>query len=111
MRPTTKVLKSFAIAGIHFRPKEVKQHMLSFNSETTIYLVREPENKFDRFAVKVMATSSDASEDLFCGYIPAMYSQVFSTLLENNIPLRASFVSVNPDAPKGIEVIIAVSLV
>ena len=36
----------------------------------------------------VMSTDPEIG-DFHCGYIPAMYSQIFSTLLENDIALKA----------------------
>jgi len=104
-----RILKIVPIVGISFRPKEVKKAMSAFNINTPIYFVQEKDNKFDSFAIKVMSHNADG-ERIFCGYVPAAYSQVFSTLLDHDIHLYPYIVSVNPNGEKGLEIFMAVQL-
>ena len=99
-----KDLKTLPIVGIKFRPRETKALLTTFNPSTPITLEPEPDNKYDRFALKVMHNGTH------CGYVPATHCQIFSVLIDNGIQLQARVFDVR-NTDKGIEVDIIISMV
>ena len=86
-----KDLMTLKIAGMKFH--EGVDIIEDVHDDEELTLILEPDNKFDRFAVKVMI------EGTMLGYVPATHSKIISTLIENNIKLEAFTTEVNPFNP------------
>ena len=67
------------IAGVSFRPREVKLLLQTLPDGYKVALLPEPSNKFDPFALQIIDPASEAH----LGYVPRSHSQIFATdLLE-----------------------------
>lgn len=69
------------VRGVNFRKKDFLKTSLQEND--LVNLVREGENKYDRFAIKV------EKDGKFLGYIPAYENIVLAMLLDQGVQLEA----------------------
>ena len=77
----------FYVAGVKFR-KNWKENLKILEEGDTVDLVPEPENPYDRFAVKIKHCN------VMLGYVPKVISREVSKLLPN---LRATITGLAPD--------------
>lgn len=70
------------VRGVHFRKKDFLSAQLKEND--AVNLVREPENQYDRFAIRV------EKDGKFLGYIPAYENIVMAMLLDQGVELEAN---------------------
>lgn len=69
------------IAGYKHRPIDAQAVVKGLEEGEQLFLEREPSNKYDPFAVKVIAADPDRT---FLGYIPKRYSERVSMALVND---------------------------
>lgn len=79
-------LAEFMIAGVRFR-----NNVPELDPDTSLIFIPEPDNKFDAYAVKIMATNSGVLHHM--GYVPKHLSRVAAVLLAKNIPLTGRVVA------------------
>jgi hypothetical protein len=95
--------RTFFVAGVQFRPKEDIGHAYNFvahlkaNNDDKLpdipcKLVGEPQNKFDRYAVKVLI-----HDDFHIGYIPKPINVDVWALRDAGLKPTARLVEFNPD--------------
>jgi len=85
MNDTSKILAVLPVAGTkHYDAKNV-----TLAVGNPLRLFREATNPHDRFAVAIIFVDPKGQEHKL-GYIPATHSQIFSTLLDNDIYLSCS---------------------
>lgn len=77
------------VRGVHFRKKDFLSASLKENER--VNLVREPENKYDRFAIRV------EKDGKFLGYIPAYENIVMAMLLDQGVQLEANVSEIKKD--------------
>lgn len=100
---TSKILAVLPVAGTkHYDAKNVT---LAVGNPLRFF--REATNPHDRFAVAIIFIDLKGQEHKL-GYIPATHSQIFSTLLDNNIPLSCSVSALIPKSYNPI--LISISL-
>ena len=85
--------RSFYIAGVQFRPKDIISNaMKAMSKDDYLKLEPEPTNKFDPNAIKIVF------EGDFIGYVPKKFSSEIVALLEAGIELDCVVMEVNPNA-------------
>ena len=89
--PTRYALNEFFVAGFQFYPGP--DRIAGFLSAERFALIPEPENQFDRFAVRV------EREGEKIGYIPRTQNQTIHHLLQQGATLYASATEINPNGP------------
>lgn len=62
------------LAGLSYRPAEIKEIVAKLEAGQPLQLVRDPANKYDTNAVKVM------HGDVFIGFLPAAVSRDMMTM-------------------------------
>ena len=77
----------FYVAGVKFR-KDWKKNLEILQEGETVDLIPEPENPYDKFAVKIKHCN------VMLGYVPKIHSEQVSRLLPN---LKATIVELAPD--------------
>ena len=77
---------SFLLSGKEIKSKNLRYDLKKVND--TVLLKREPENKYDRFAIKVL------KEGRFLGYIAAYENIVMAMLMDQGVQLETSVSSV-----------------
>lgn len=80
------------LAGLSFRPREAKDLVAILEVGHEFALEREPDNRFDPFAVKII----DPNTEIHLGYVPRTASQEISTALAEGADYKA--ILVTPDA-------------
>ena len=85
------------VRGVNFRKDEYLAVKLKINDE--LQLEREADNKYDKFAIKVMKSEK------FLGYIAAYENITLAMLMDQGVKLEASVSNVNEisDATKYID--------
>lgn len=73
-------LAEFMIAGVRFRG-----NVPELDPDTSLIFISETDNKYDAYAVKIMATNSGVLHHM--GYVPKHLSRVVAVLLAKNVPL------------------------
>jgi hypothetical protein len=93
----------FFIAGVQFRPRdEINRAVKQLEVGTELYLEREPENKFDPNAVKILHITTEFKEGdevevvTFLGYVPKKFSSEVSALLDYDEVVNCTVTAVNP---------------
>lgn len=82
-----KIYDNYA-RGVDFRKWDFFASNLKEGDE--IILIREPNNKYDRFAIKIM------KDDYFIGYIAAYENIVMAMLMDQGVKLEAKAGRVKP---------------
>lgn len=92
------------VRGVNFRKDEYLAVKLKINDE--LELVRETDNKYDQFAIKVM------KNDKFLGYIAAYENVTLAMLMDQGVRLEASVSNVNEisDTKKYIDNVFSVQV-
>ena len=80
------------LAGLNFRPREAKDLVAVLTAGHELALEREPDNRFDPFAVRVI----DPNTEIHIGYVPRTASQEISSALASGADYKA--ILVTPDA-------------
>ena len=89
VEPFNKKFFSFDVAGIQYYDiNEIKQNL---NNYDRVKLLVDEQNKYDKFAVKVVFTLDN--KDHILGYVPRFYSKYIFSLLKNNIKYTAIIVN------------------
>ncbi len=70
------------VRGVHFRKNDFLNDMPKVNDP--LQLEREPDNKYDRFAIKVL------KDGMFLGYIAAYENITLALLMDQGVQLEAS---------------------
>jgi len=78
MRPGTGM--QFALAGGYFRCPNARKYMVNLKKPELCKLVREPENKHDPNAIKVVV-----EDDLHIGYVPQHQTEMFKEFSEGYV--------------------------
>lgn len=89
------MVRTFFIAGVQFRPTEIKKKISELMVGDKLILDPEPTNKFDPNAVRIMIT---ISEDTFLGYVPKKFSSEVSAMIEAGIDIECIVDEINPKA-------------
>ncbi len=87
--PTTTTVK-FKVAGLYYRDYDTRRKAASIEPFNPIFFERQPDNEYDRNAVKVKMDPYT-----FIGYVPKEYSFIFAKNIDNIVD--ASCVEVNHD--------------
>jgi hypothetical protein len=87
MNDTDKTLATLVIAGT--KHHGATQHLASLKPGTPLRLFREGTNPHDKFAIAIIFIDN-AGQEHKLGYVPATNSQLFSTLIDNNIPISCT---------------------
>lgn len=82
----------FDVAGTRHRP-DVKKCMDFINVNDKLSLELEPENKYDKNAIKVIFNKDNKEYHL--GYVPRYYSEELSELLKSKVEYSAMIQSIN----------------
>jgi hypothetical protein len=91
--------REFFVAGVQFRPSNVKDEIKKLNKGQYLYLELEPDNKFDPNAVKILCNGLQEGDDnVFLGYVPKKFSSEVAALLEARIELECVVDTVNKEA-------------
>ena len=96
-----KLNLEFYVAGVKFR-KDWKKNLEALHEDDVLCLAREPENRFDPFAVQILYYHDAATLDesgMMLGYVPAKTGEakVVSEALKEGRGLIATVVEVSPD--------------
>lgn len=91
-------LKSYFVAGFKYQYNYNIKWDLEFNQE--VFLVREPENKYDQKAVALFVNinlnkTNNTPEKTKIGYIGKQENEVIAKLLDNNYQLKAILSSIS----------------
>jgi hypothetical protein len=90
----------FFIAGVQFRPRdEINRAVKQLEVGELVSLEREPDNKFDPNAVKILTSiinQDEMEEDIFLGYVPKKFSSEVSALLDYDVVVNCTVTAVNP---------------
>ncbi|MCC2548440.1 HIRAN domain-containing protein [Hymenobacter sp. BT175] len=84
--PTGLVLLECLVAGTTHR-ENLRQHEPGLLVGQVLQLVREPDSKYDDWAVKVL-TTAEAGE-LWLGYLPEVRNETVARLLDAGFPIAA----------------------
>ena len=83
---------TFDVNGIMFRPKKIiKQVADDINLNDQLYLERDENNKYDKYAVKVFYGTS------WIGYVEKLYSKEVSELIDSNKKFSCNVFIVDAD--------------
>ena len=82
----------FDVAGTNYC-KDIKYCQKHLNVNNKLYLEQEKNNKYDKFAIKIIYIHNDNKYHL--GYVPRYYSQQLSEVLNKNIQYSAMVKSIN----------------
>lgn len=94
----------FDVAGTSHREDIEKcRKLLKIND--TIYLEKEPNNEYDKYAIKVIYVKDNKKYHI--GYVPRYYTKELSEILKTNIEYSAKIESLNFDTPFRDEDILA----
>ena len=85
----------FDIAGTKYYEAKNIKNQLMINDD--LFLVLEPDNTYDKYAIKVVCIISGEERKL--GYVPRYYSEYLTDMLKNNIKYSAKIKSLNFDSP------------
>jgi hypothetical protein len=86
----------FFIAGVQFRPRdEINRAVKQLEVGGELTLEREPTNKYDPNAVKILFIEEDGTE-FFLGYVPKKFSSEVSALLDYDVVVNCTVTAVNP---------------
>lgn len=94
----------FDVAGTSHR-KDIEKCKKLLKINDNLYLDREPNNKYDQYAIKVIYLNNNAKYHI--GYVPRYYSKELTKLLKEGIEYSAQIKSLNFDTPFRDEDIIA----
>ena len=79
----------FFIAGVQFRPLEAKESFKGQEVGDELLLEREPDNKYDPNAVKIL------SGEFHVGYVPKKFSSEVAALMDIDVKLQCEIVTLN----------------
>jgi len=87
----------FYIAGMQFRPKEeIAKAIQSIKVDDELILRCEPTNKFDLFAVRILAFIED--HNFFIGYVPKKFSAQVTQALNMDTKLTCTVSKIDTEA-------------
>ena len=93
-----KLNLEFYVAGVKFR-KDWKKNLEVLEEGDDLCLAREPENRFDPFAVQIVDYNNDEPDGVMLGYVPTKTgkAKIISAALKEGRILAATVVEVSPD--------------
>lgn len=83
------------LAGLSFRPREAKDLVSILEVGHQFILEREPDNRFDPFAVRIV----DERTEIHIGYVPRSASQEISTSLASGANYTATLIEPDDKFP------------
>lgn len=86
----------FEIAGTR-HSKDIEQCKIKLKINDNLYLEKEPNNKFDQHAIKVIYKYDNKNYHL--GYVPRCYSKELTEMLNKEIKYSAKIQSINFNTP------------
>ena len=94
----------FDVAGTSHR-KDIEKCKDILKVNDTLFLEKEPDNKYDNYAIKVIYEKNNKKYHI--GYVPRYYSKELTKLLDKNIKYSAQVESLNFSTPLRDEDILA----
>lgn len=83
------------LAGLSFRPREAKDLVSILETGHELALEREPDNRFDPFAVRII----DPNTEIHIGYVPRTASQEVSSALASSANYSAILIAPDDKFP------------
>ncbi len=87
--PQTKL--ETRLVGMQYRTKQPLRYMIAKRLPLKVRLEREPDNKFDPNAIKVICNQAPY-KDIFLGYIPRLVSEVLAPKMDTEKEYKAPLV-------------------
>ena len=82
------VLLECLVAGTSHRP-HLRQAEAGLKIGQTLFITREPENKYDDWAVQVHTHHADSPDNVWLGYLPEGRNETVARLLDAGFSLSA----------------------
>ncbi|MFA6807556.1 MAG: HIRAN domain-containing protein [Eubacteriales bacterium] len=90
-----KVVRKFFVAGSRYHlgcEGEDCEKSVDINLNEELYLASEPENEFDKYAIKILNESGT-----LIGYVPRYYSKIICQLMVDKITISCRVIEINKD--------------
>jgi len=81
------------LRGVNFRPTVAKEVVLALNVGDKLSLEREPSNKFDENAIRVLHPDEEAEDSRFLGYVAKEVAVVIAPLMDEGTEYSAEVYS------------------
>lgn len=94
----------FEVAGTR-HSEDIKKYRNFLKINDNLYLEREPNNYYDKYAIKIIYKKD--SKNYHLGYVPRYYSKDLTEMLEKNVEYSAKIKALNFESPLNDEDITA----
>jgi hypothetical protein len=98
-------LLAFEVAGVTYRPAHAQERADVLQTGELLDLEREPDNEFDKYAIKVFALDDDGVRRTHIGYIPKTLNVCVANLMDAGMSMHSRVVRVERKASLRVAVL------